>query len=107
MPPRANLTHEEPDAGIPLVRICEGWGRQRPHLLGDDPNPKQLEDATFCLVSQAAPRVKQSLFRCIPTPSINGSFVDATPAGRTGMKSPVGSAYSNGLTGLNLQPDRL
>src|SRR5208283_508948 len=22
---------------IPLVRVCEGWGRQRPHLLGDDP----------------------------------------------------------------------
>jgi hypothetical protein len=36
-PPRANLTREEPDAGIPLVRVCEGWGRQRPHLLGDDP----------------------------------------------------------------------
>ena len=39
MPPRANLSREEPDAGIPHVRVCEGWGRQRPHLLGDDPRP--------------------------------------------------------------------
>src|SRR5208283_4924287 len=35
-PPRANLSREEPDAGNPHVRVCEGWGRQRPHLLGDD-----------------------------------------------------------------------
>ena len=33
-PPRANLSREEPDAGNPHVRVCEGWGRQRPHLLG-------------------------------------------------------------------------
>src|SRR5271165_408189 len=32
--PRANLSREEPDAGNPHVRVCEGWGRQRPHLLG-------------------------------------------------------------------------
>jgi hypothetical protein len=23
---------------FPHVRVCEGWGRQRPHLLGDDPS---------------------------------------------------------------------
>src|ERR1700740_601003 len=34
-PPRANLSGEEPDAGNLHVRVCEGWGRQRPHLLGD------------------------------------------------------------------------
>src|SRR5437868_7730717 len=34
-PPRANLSREEPDAGNLHVRVCEGWGRQRPHLLGD------------------------------------------------------------------------
>ena len=33
-PPRANLSREEPDAGNLHVRVCEGWGRQRPHLLG-------------------------------------------------------------------------
>src|SRR5262249_53574176 len=33
-PLRANLSREEPDAGILHVRICEGWGCQRPHLLG-------------------------------------------------------------------------
>src|SRR5208282_4326993 len=33
-PPRANLSREEPDAGNPHVRVCEGWGRRRPHLLG-------------------------------------------------------------------------
>src|SRR6185436_13755641 len=33
-PPRANLSREEPDAGNLHVRLCEGWGRQRPHLLG-------------------------------------------------------------------------
>src|SRR5580700_9553681 len=33
-PPRANLCREEPDAGNPHVRVCEEWGRQRPHLLG-------------------------------------------------------------------------
>ena len=37
-PPRANLSREEPDAGNPHVRVCEGWGRQRPRLLGDDPS---------------------------------------------------------------------
>src|SRR4051812_13784112 len=34
-PPRANLSREEPDAGNPHVRVCEGWGWQRPHLLGN------------------------------------------------------------------------
>src|SRR3954453_5801080 len=33
-PPRANLSREEPDAGNPHVRVCEGWGWQHPHLLG-------------------------------------------------------------------------
>jgi hypothetical protein len=37
-PPRANLSHEEPDAGNPHVRVCGGWGWQRPHLPGDDPH---------------------------------------------------------------------
>ena len=35
-PPRANLSREEPDAGNLHVRVCEGWGRQRPHLLGNE-----------------------------------------------------------------------
>jgi|GEM_PF-984247 len=30
----ANLYYEEPDALIGFVRVCEGWGRRRPHLLG-------------------------------------------------------------------------
>jgi hypothetical protein len=29
------LTREEPYAGNPHVRVCEEWGGQRPHLLGD------------------------------------------------------------------------
>ena len=36
-PSRAKLSHEEPDAGNLHVRVCEGWGRQRPHLLGTGP----------------------------------------------------------------------
>jgi|SRR5208283_4900044 len=43
MPPRANLSREEPDAGIPHVRVCEGWGRQRPHLLGIDVEARQID----------------------------------------------------------------
>jgi hypothetical protein len=35
-PPRANLSREEPDAGNLHVRLCEGWGWQRPHLLGNE-----------------------------------------------------------------------
>ena len=30
---------EEPDAGNLHVRVCEGWGRQRPHLLGNEFSP--------------------------------------------------------------------
>src|SRR5215467_5382981 len=33
-PSRANLLREEPDAGIPHVRVCEGWGWRHSHLLG-------------------------------------------------------------------------
>src|SRR5260370_7421060 len=36
-PPRAKLSREEPDAGNLHVRVCEGWGRRRPHLLGTRP----------------------------------------------------------------------
>src|SRR5271165_6844242 len=35
---RRHITHQmwraTFDAGNPHVRVCEGWGRQRPHLLG-------------------------------------------------------------------------
>src|SRR4051794_19875285 len=41
-PPRANLSREEPDAGNPHVRVCEGWGWQRPHLLGDPASHQRL-----------------------------------------------------------------
>jgi hypothetical protein len=34
---RAPSHAEEPDAGKLHVRVCEGWGRQRPHLLGTRP----------------------------------------------------------------------
>ena len=33
--PRAKLSREEPDAGNRHVRVCEGWGWQHPHLLGN------------------------------------------------------------------------
>src|SRR5271166_4409538 len=52
MPPRANLSREEPDAGIPLVRVCEGWGRQRPHLLGDDPYCDKIIRSRFVHASR-------------------------------------------------------
>ena len=45
MPPRANLTHEETDVGTLLVRVFEGWGRQRSHLLGDDPRKAKIAAA--------------------------------------------------------------
>ena len=38
-PPRANLSREEPDAGNLHVRVCEGWGWQHPHLLGNEVDP--------------------------------------------------------------------
>jgi hypothetical protein len=32
---REHLLPEEPDAGIPHVRACEGWGWRHSHLLGN------------------------------------------------------------------------
>src|SRR5947209_17119963 len=46
-PPRANLSREEPDAGNLHVRVCEGWGRQRPHLLGNQGDPRPKENCIF------------------------------------------------------------
>ena len=36
-PSQANLLREEPDAGIPHVRVCEGWRWQHSDLLGTVP----------------------------------------------------------------------
>jgi hypothetical protein len=41
-PPRAKLSREEPDAENLHVRVCEGSGRQRPHLLGSSARPIRL-----------------------------------------------------------------
>src|SRR5271157_4002718 len=66
--PRANLSREEPDAGNPHVRVCEGWGRQRPHLLGR-PYPRKRDSialrtaAALPMMLTITPRPRAAMWR--------------------------------------------
>ena len=61
-PPRAKLSREEPDAGNLHVRLCEGWGWQRPHLLGKEIRSEatRLNDRLVSLMGQAARTVRNT-----------------------------------------------
>src|SRR5208337_3899561 len=67
--PRANLSREEPDAGNPHVRVCEGWGRQRPHLLGDPVAPATI---TIPCLGRQASRIAGSTPCCASEGGISG-----------------------------------
>src|SRR5215470_6225770 len=57
-PQCAKLSREEPDAGNPRVRVCEGWGWQHPHLLGHTwlhPQPPHRSHTSGNLHSDGTP----------------------------------------------------